>query len=117
MFFFFFFFSSRRRHTRLQGDWSSDVCSSDLREAHAARLGGDPIATPSQARGDDCPEEAQPRRVLEASQDELAEDAEPAMLPELARVGVTHCDRRFPGPRIGILFGVDRAEMSEAVAE
>src|SRR5256885_7996301 len=30
---YFFFFSSRRRHTRLQGDWSSDVCSSDL--AHA----------------------------------------------------------------------------------
>src|SRR6266566_717483 len=25
-----FFFSSRRRHTSLQGDWSSDVCSSDL---------------------------------------------------------------------------------------
>src|SRR5256885_7885001 len=31
----FFFFSSRRRHTRLQGDWSSDVCSSDLFEAPA----------------------------------------------------------------------------------
>src|SRR5256885_8491065 len=33
-----FFFSSRRRHTRLQGDWSSDVCSSDLgrRSARAA---------------------------------------------------------------------------------
>src|SRR5438876_6541357 len=31
MFFcFFFFFSSRRRHTRWTGDWSSDVCSSDL---------------------------------------------------------------------------------------
>src|SRR5215467_8030579 len=30
MYIFFFFFSSRRRHTRLQGDWSSDVCSSDL---------------------------------------------------------------------------------------
>src|ERR1039457_7353137 len=28
-----FFFSSRRRHTRLQGDWSSDVCSSDLNES------------------------------------------------------------------------------------
>src|SRR2546430_4439726 len=26
-----FFFSSRRRHTRLDCDWSSDVCSSDLR--------------------------------------------------------------------------------------
>src|SRR5256885_7328611 len=32
---FFFFFSSRRRHTRLQGDWSSDVCSSDLQLACA----------------------------------------------------------------------------------
>src|SRR5256885_2917761 len=30
---FLFFFSSRRRHTRLQGDWSSDVCSSDLATA------------------------------------------------------------------------------------
>src|SRR5688572_31411913 len=30
-FFFFFFFSSRRRHTRFDCDWSSDVCSSDLR--------------------------------------------------------------------------------------
>src|SRR5207248_3780645 len=27
---FGFFFSSRRRHTRSYGDWSSDVCSSDL---------------------------------------------------------------------------------------
>src|SRR5689334_13362550 len=27
----FFFFSSRRRHTRWNCDWSSDVCSSDLR--------------------------------------------------------------------------------------
>src|SRR5260370_19230812 len=26
-----FFFSSRRRHTRFKCDWSSDVCSSDLR--------------------------------------------------------------------------------------
>src|SRR5206468_9775537 len=28
---FVFFFSSRRRHTRSDRDWSSDVCSSDLR--------------------------------------------------------------------------------------
>src|SRR5205809_409430 len=28
---FVFFFSSRRRHTRCSRDWSSDVCSSDLR--------------------------------------------------------------------------------------
>src|SRR5690349_23860517 len=30
----FFFFSSRRRHTRSLRDWSSDVCSSDLDNAH-----------------------------------------------------------------------------------
>src|SRR5437764_7655120 len=30
MFVNYFFFSSRRRHTRYIGDWSSDVCSSDL---------------------------------------------------------------------------------------
>src|SRR6267143_2455095 len=28
---FCFFFSSRRRHTRWNCDWSSDVCSSDLK--------------------------------------------------------------------------------------
>src|SRR5437879_11235011 len=31
-----FFFSSRRRHTRYIGDWSSDVCSSDLPPAAVA---------------------------------------------------------------------------------
>src|SRR5688500_20244516 len=36
----FFFFSSRRRHTRLQGDWSSDVCSSDLAGRTPSRGGG-----------------------------------------------------------------------------
>src|SRR6266581_421678 len=41
MVFFLFFFSSRRRHTRWTGDWSSDVCSSDLR-AWSARPGSFP---------------------------------------------------------------------------
>src|SRR5256885_5948983 len=39
-----FFFSSRRRHTRLQGDWSSDVCSSDLHPANAFRFAPAEIA-------------------------------------------------------------------------
>src|SRR5574341_1321916 len=34
-----FFFSSRRRHTRLVGDWSSDVCSSDLPRADLLQNG------------------------------------------------------------------------------
>src|SRR6266487_4485111 len=32
-----FFFSSRRRHTRWTGDWSSDVCSSDLGRSGSTR--------------------------------------------------------------------------------
>src|SRR5690242_21298856 len=35
---FLFFFSSRRRHTRLTCDWSSDVCSSDLRKIHKGAM-------------------------------------------------------------------------------
>src|SRR5436305_13514539 len=35
----FFFFSSRRRHTRCGRDWSSDVCSSDLRGDGVLREG------------------------------------------------------------------------------
>src|SRR5207248_5921178 len=35
---FVFFFSSRRRHTRSYGDWSSDVCSSDLCAAGLGHL-------------------------------------------------------------------------------
>src|SRR5437762_9085485 len=31
-----FFFSSRRRHTSYTGDWSSDVCSSDLGDVEGA---------------------------------------------------------------------------------
>src|SRR5688500_19697245 len=45
--FFFFFFSSRRRHTRLQGDWSSDVCSSDLTSPRPASNWGFTSATTS----------------------------------------------------------------------
>src|SRR5207253_6587922 len=36
------FFTSRRRHTRWPRDWSSDVCSSDLRERCFDDLGFDP---------------------------------------------------------------------------
>src|SRR5690606_39287383 len=34
----FFFFSSRRRHTRFSRDWSSDVCSSDLKARKQAAI-------------------------------------------------------------------------------
>src|SRR6266487_4735938 len=48
----FFFFSSRRRHTRWTGDWSSDVCSSDLRlEAENAALRRQVIVLQRKVRG------------------------------------------------------------------
>src|SRR5690348_17450754 len=49
-FFFFFFFSSRRRHTRWTGDWSSDVCSSDL-EQGAIEVLGRPYHLPTPISG------------------------------------------------------------------
>src|SRR5437762_11776841 len=52
----FLFFSSRRRHTRYIGDWSSDVCSSDLsargRPASARSAeAGRPLAEGQQSPG------------------------------------------------------------------
>src|SRR5205814_6772241 len=53
-FVFFFFFSSRRRHTRCLSDWSSDVCSSDLRlEANLRRQrGGNVLLLPGSCAAD-----------------------------------------------------------------
>src|SRR5256886_8080106 len=49
---FFFFFSSRRRHTRFDCDWSSDVCSSDLRGLGLGLgLGAGPGAGPGPGGG------------------------------------------------------------------
>src|SRR5256885_7241352 len=65
-----FFFSSRRRHTRLQGDWSSDVCSSDLAGDPDARVdlaleGGGQLPDVGPAAALDCAPEArsEERRV------------------------------------------------------
>src|SRR5438132_10389604 len=56
-FFFFFFFSSRRRHTRSLCDWSSDVCSSDLRRIRAcsnpSMTGMSPSTTRAVARSEE----------------------------------------------------------------
>src|SRR5690348_10896706 len=61
VYYVYFFFSSRRRHTRWTGDWSSDVCSSDLapdREALAVAHGRDRPVVPE---GDPViPRERQP---------------------------------------------------------
>src|SRR6266516_1589539 len=50
IFFCFFFFSSRGRHTSSYGDWSSDVCSSDLPWPAGGNSGGLPIRCARQPR-------------------------------------------------------------------
>src|SRR5699024_12140029 len=47
---FIFFFSSRRRHTRSKRDWSSDVCSSDLRSSVSRRTWSAPRRKPRHPR-------------------------------------------------------------------
>src|SRR6266850_5483063 len=67
---FVFFFSSRRRHTRLQGDWSSDVCSSDLLLAGSPQaIQQDPARTGWEAiqRGDGEKAASAFRQVLAAN--------------------------------------------------
>src|SRR5690625_5826424 len=46
-----FYFSSRRRHTRWPRDWSSDVCSSDLR--HAITAGANAVCARLSTTGED----------------------------------------------------------------
>src|SRR5205085_2985355 len=58
----FFFFSSRRRHTRFDCDWSSDVCSSDLRIAARADCSGGHVITGGCLRNR-CGEFRVPRRI------------------------------------------------------
>src|SRR5437762_14208184 len=76
-----FFFSSRRRHTSYIGDWSSDVCSSDLpervRSAHAARehplpsrSPDRPLLTSSRRRGADLTGPPRPRCAAKGERSE-----------------------------------------------
>src|SRR5688500_20404305 len=65
-----FFFSSRRRHTRLQGDWSSDVCSSDLFEGSSGQREPEGHEGGEDDEGGDQPEAGRARgRALEGRQE------------------------------------------------
>src|SRR6266487_2365834 len=63
--FAFFFFSSRRRHTTWTGDWSSDVCSSDLQGQARGRGRTPPLELLGGRRGQ-APERGGGRRQLRA---------------------------------------------------
>src|SRR5215813_1279643 len=69
----FVFFSSRRRHTSCGRDWSSDVCSSDLRETEPTRtilLAIEDITPRRQAERElRASEEVRYRRLFETAKD------------------------------------------------
>src|SRR6266550_5740488 len=60
---YFIFFSSRRRHTRCSRDWSSDVCSSDLRWGRSSPLRSPTTRRTSSARWPSPRRRSEERRV------------------------------------------------------
>src|SRR5690242_21163225 len=84
-----FFFSSRRRHTRLTCDWSSDVCSSDLRDEGAERLQHARIVVGRRGRREGLEQRERAEHALRAAAlvRELGDDLTPAARSEERRVG------------------------------
>src|SRR5437762_4834850 len=84
----FFFFSSRRRHTRYIGDWSSDVCSSDLFLLRTTK--GKPTEGMVLGAG---------LTLSEVAEDRSIQEAYPAVRSEERRVGKECRSRWSPDPR------------------
>src|SRR5205807_6822920 len=95
-----FFFSSRRRHTRLQGDWSSDVCSSDLSLSEAHRFIAGDRAERLGERGDERLGQAVARvRAIEG------EDGDAALViaeQDRSKIGRASCRERVKMAVVGV---------------
>src|SRR5713226_9709126 len=108
-----FFFSSRIRHTRWTGDWSSDVCSSDLWAAgdvtgglqfthvadYMARIVVQNALTPVKAK-------ASYRVVPWVTYTD----------PEVARVGMTEADATAGGARVEV-YRSDFADLDRVIVD
>src|SRR5690348_15276537 len=112
-FLFFFFFSSRRRHTRWTGDWSSDVCSSDLsRKCPPSSLSSNSSATAggvsvmNRLRGTLLQHlgdlQQQFRLLVGLSEVSIHADVERALAVLVAAARGDHDDRHVAQPRVGL---------------
>src|SRR5690606_41581418 len=81
--YYLFFFSSRRRHTRFSRDWSSDVCSSDLKVARHGR--GDKFQRPENSE--------------RSSQREISVDSTSSTSPGVERVSASAAAARAAAAR------------------
>src|SRR5690348_5404344 len=75
------FFSSRRRHTRWTGDWSSDVCSSDLEVRQVGLLVGDRVDDRADDDDDEQPAESLRTRAGKLPVGEVRGDEERDEVP------------------------------------
>src|SRR5437764_13326484 len=101
-----FFFSSRRRHTRYIGDWSSDVCSSDLTSISPCRS---PRQRPATCRHAAALSRSEERRVGKECRERRSP---PAEKEGGDRGGVPGGDVRcgaLPGTAIGLTTRSHRA--------
>src|SRR2546430_6199786 len=100
----FLLFSSRRRHTRFDCDWSSDVCSSDLRteDGHPGRVG----VVAAGLGADD--------RLLDAARARL-EDASEAIDDEVVADVVPAVDEAVKGDRKSTRLNSSHSQISYAV--
>src|SRR5699024_11311665 len=87
-----FFFASGRRLTRSRRDWSSDVCSSDLRATSQGAMGAHRIAPWLVARGYATPATAVPAPAHIAR--ETTEERLRALEAAVAAISVRSGERR-----------------------
>src|SRR5256885_830445 len=120
-----FSLSSRRRHTRLQGDWSSDVCSSEL------PVRGGKKKTPSKVIWDllerriASSEKAYQRQIIRRKIDELVQYYEQCRqaqdLPSIPGAVIISCDEKLSfepveaGASVGRLKGPERGGILRAI--
>src|SRR5256884_6143125 len=116
---FFFFFSSRRRHTRCSRDWSSDVCSSDLRdcllpldESRMRALRALPVALAFVAMpGAPCA----PQSTDMLDKIVAQEQAEIESLRQYSPVVETYIQIRRPDKQVGVAPGGDKYFLGHAL--
>src|SRR2546427_522138 len=113
----FFFFSSRRRHTRFDCDWSSDVCSSDLRSLGSASLSSSIhlVCRPRESPDGSLPSDeiGDWREVLQELPRRIHE-----WMPRLAEEGVVGADAIFAclGPALEIFSSFSCVEKASGDA-
>src|SRR5688500_5755407 len=106
-----FFLSNRRRHTRLQGDWSSDVCSSDLALVRLSE-----IAAAQELLAD---ARAHLRKLWELRSERGDDDAAAECLVRLAALPEADVETKLTGGRAARMLGETQraAELFRSAAE